>query len=58
MSGVIYSIKSIPNDTFFEKLFMAFSLTLTVFVRKSESADRKSPKKYFLIFSICCHCLT
>ena len=32
-SGVTYSLKSTPNDRFFEKLFMAILFTLSVFPR-------------------------
>ena len=33
ISGGTYSLKSTPNETFFEKLFMAILFTLRVFVR-------------------------
>ena len=42
-----YSLKSTPNDRFFKKLFMAILFTL-LFCHKS--AERTSPKKYFLDF--------
>ena len=35
ISGGTYSLKSTPNDRFFQKLFMAILLTLTVFVLDS-----------------------
>ena len=45
ISGGTYSLKSTPNDKFFEKVFMAI-----LFYSQScgqKSAERKSPKKYF-----------
>ena len=33
ISGGTYSLKSTPNDRFFEKLFMAILFTLRVFAR-------------------------
>ena len=46
---VVYSVNSIPNDTFFfEKLFMAILFDAQSFGQKS--AERKSPKTYFLYF--------
>ena len=43
-----YSLKSTPKDKFFEKLFMAVLIYSQSFCQKS--AERKSPKKYFLYF--------
>ena len=48
ISGVTYSLKSTPNDKFFEKLFMAILFTLRVFCQKS--AEWKSPTIYCLYF--------
>ena len=45
ISGGTYSLKSTPNDRFFEKLFMAIFIDSQSFCQKS--AERKSPKKYF-----------
>ena len=42
------SLKSTPNDKFFEKLFMAILFSSQSFCQKS--AERKSPKKYFSYF--------
>ena len=44
--GETHSLKSTPNDRFVEKLFMAILFTSQSFFQKS--AERKSPKKYFL----------
>ena len=44
-----YSLKSPPNDRFFEKLFMAIYIFSQSFCQKS-AAERKSPKKYFSYF--------
>ena len=49
ISGGAYSLKSTPNDRFFEKLFMAmFFIYSQSFCQKS--VVMKSPKKYFLYF--------
>ena len=45
ISGGTYSLKSIPNDGFFKKLFMAILIY---------SAKRKSPKNCFLVFLFWC----
>ena len=45
----IHSFTSTPNDRFLEKLFMAVTLTLRVFVKRlAKRGDRR--KKYFFIF--------
>ena len=41
ISGVTYSLKSTPNDRFFEKLFMAILFTLRVFARNLLSGNRR-----------------
>ena len=41
----LYSLKSTPNERFFEKLFMVILFTLRVFTRNL--LREKSPKKYF-----------
>ena len=49
MSGGNYSLKSTPNDRFFENLFME-----TLFTTQSvcpKSAEGNTPKKYFFILS-------
>ena len=48
MSGGTYSLKSTPNDRFFEKLFHGHFIYSQSFCQKS--AEGKSPKKYFLYF--------
>ena len=48
ISGGTESLNSTPNDSFFEKLFMAVLIYSQSFCQKS--AERKSPKKYFLYF--------
>ena len=50
ISGETYSLKSDPNDRFFEKLFMAILFYSQSFCQKF--AERKSPKKYFLYFGL------
>ena len=42
ISGGTYSLKSTPNDRFFEKLFMAILFTLRVFARNLLSGNRRS----------------
>ena len=65
--NITYSLKSTPNDRFFEKLFMAVLSYSQSFCQKS--AERKSPKKYFSsdlilkfksynLFFILAHCAT
>ena len=49
-SGGIHNLKSTPNDRFFEKLFIAILIYFQSFCQKS--AERKSPKKYFLYFHL------
>ena len=51
ISGGTYSLKSTPNDRFFEKLFMAILFTQNFCLK---SAERKSLKKYFLYFFFWC----
>ena len=51
LNGGTYTLKSTPNDRFFEKLFMATLFTSQSFCQ--ESPERKSPKKYFLYFVLC-----
>ena len=41
IGGGIYSLKSTPNDRFFEKLFMAILFTLRVFVRNLLRGNRR-----------------
>ena len=48
--GGTYSLKSRPNERFFEKFFMTSLSTLRVFGRVF--AESKSPKKYFHIFAL------
>ena len=48
ISGGTYSLKSTPNDRFFEKRFMAVLIYFQRFYHKS--AEKKSPQKYFLCF--------
>ena len=48
ISGGTHSLKSTPNDRFFEKLFMAIFIYSLSFFQKS--SERKSPKKYFSYF--------
>ena len=42
------TLKSAPNDRFFEKLFMVVFIDSQNFCQKS--AEKKSPKKYFSYF--------
>ena len=54
LGGGTYSLKSTLHDRFFEKLFMAIIFITQRFCWKS--AERKSPKKYFLYFVLkSCH---
>ena len=46
ISDGTYSLKSIPKDRFFKKLFMEILFTFKVFA----SAESKSPMKYFSYF--------
>ena len=48
ISGRTYSLKSTPNDRFFEKLFMAVLIHYQSFCQKS--AERKSSKNYYSYF--------
>ena len=49
ISGGTYSLKSIPNDRFFEKLFMAILFTLhTVFARNLLRGNRR--RKILFVF--------
>ena len=48
ISGGTYSLKSTPNDRFFEKLFLAIFIYSQIFCQKS--TERKSPKEYFSYF--------
>ena len=48
VSGGTYSLKSTPNDSFLRNFFMAILFHSQSFCQKS--AERKSPKKYFLYF--------
>ena len=48
ISAAIYSLKSTPNDRFFEKLFMGIWICSRGFCQKY--AERKSLKKYSLDF--------
>ena len=48
VSAGTYSLMSTPNDRLFQKLFMAIFIYSQSFDQKS--AEKKSPKKYFLYF--------
>ena len=48
ISGGTYSLKSTPNDRFWETIHGHFFIYSQSFCQKS--AERKSPKKYFFVF--------
>ena len=48
MSGGIYSLKSTPNDKFFEKLFIAILFTFTVFARNLLRGKRWKNISFFI----------